>query len=282
MKSIPAWDEKTRSKYLHCKLDGHQLRLIKMNNGKVSAQTKGNKDITHQVRAYPWFSNFVRLVPTGTVLYGELWEPGSDRSAIKTALIQQRPTLMFTVFGISCAPISAPLDVCEVQVVSWGLTYATWESFGVLPPDRRIQIMSETEMASPDLEGFILLNGNLDFVGKWKPVRTIDCVIIEGKDSDDNSKYVGMVGSLRVGVNYGDQIIEIATAGGMTEEMRDWATDHRDQLPGKVVEISYQTVGSKGRLLHPRFKEMREDKSGDECTLQQDPRLFKYWSKGHE
>jgi len=129
-------------------------------------------------------------------------------------------------------------------------------------------------------EGWMLKSGNLTGWKKVKKENTIDCFIagyIPGK-----GKYYGKVGSLICCVyNAAGAAMQIATAGGFNDEIRDWLTEqfksNKDELIGQVIEIQYQFVATQGRLRHPRFKNWRDDKLAEECLTSQDEELVKYW-----
>lgn len=129
-------------------------------------------------------------------------------------------------------------------------------------------------------EGFMLKHSNLTGWKKVKKESTIDCFItgyVPGK-----GKYFGKVGSLTCCVyNREGKQIQIATAGGFNDEIRDWLTEqfeHNIQdILGQVIELQYQFVATQGRLRHPRFKNWRDDKLMKDCTTDQDEELVKHW-----
>lgn len=136
------------------------------------------------------------------------------------------------------------------------------------------------------IEGCMLKDSNLLGWKKVKKENTIDCFPIGFIPG--NGKYRGKVGSLRCAVYNSEspaKLIEIATAGGFNDAIRDWITNcfferlglTKEVILNQVIEVSYQLVGTKGRLRHPRFKNWREDKLPEECLTDQHPDLERYW-----
>lgn len=61
-------------------------------------------------------------------------------------------------------------------------------------------------------------------------------------------------------------ILEVGDCGGFTEEMRSYLTDNQDDLIGTVIEVKGHEVLKTGKIRHPRFIRMREDKGAYQCT----------------
>lgn len=60
-------------------------------------------------------------------------------------------------------------------------------------------------------------------------------------------------------------ILEVGDCGGFTEEMRSYITEHQDDLIGTVIEVKGHEVLKTGKIRHPRFIRMREDKGAYQC-----------------
>lgn len=227
--------------FCHHKLDGHQVMLEAHH-----AFTKNYIDL----RADLVFLSLPQ-VPQGMTVCGELWIPGEKASAVKTAIKEQDKRLKFSAWAVQGLPVALHLDDVQHWCKRLGFDFAPW--------------WHETPAELPvDAEGYVFKNGNLLDVVKWKPVRTIDAVVtglVPGK-----GQHAGKVGALLVSI----EGREIASVGGMTLEERDAMGD--DSV-GRVVEVAYQYVGSKGRLRHPRFIRFRDDKDPDQCLLSQDLEL---------
>ena len=61
-------------------------------------------------------------------------------------------------------------------------------------------------------------------------------------------------------------ILEVGDCGGFTEELRAYLTDNQDDLIGTVIEVKAHEVLKTGKLRHPRFIRMRDDKDSYQCT----------------
>lgn len=66
----------------------------------------------------------------------------------------------------------------------------------------------------------------------------------------------------------GNLYLEIGDCGGIDEETREYMTQNRSQLIGKVIEVGCNDVIKKtGKLRHPRFLRFRPDKNNIDCTF---------------
>jgi hypothetical protein len=231
-------------KYAHAKLDGHSLTLE-----PAFAWTKSFINIKPQLE-------FMELpqVPYGMKVHGELWAPGVKASSIKTLIKEQADELMFTAWAVEGIDPATPLE----KVLRWCDTH----TFEYAPFWR----YEERPTALPEYaEGWVFKDGNMLNVVKWKPVKTIDLVVL-GIQPGKPGKYFGKVGALIVGI--GDRVI--ANVSGMSDAERD---EMSEADVGKVVEVEYQYVGSGGKLRHPVFVRFRDDKLPSQCLLSQDPDL---------
>jgi len=256
--------------YVQAKRDGVAVRVDRTELGGLSVHTRRPTNITDSF--YPGVFDFVGV---GETLFGELWLPGSPASAVKSDLT----ACSFEAWGVvtNRLDLASPLhDVqswCDSRVVPH-CPWFTWES-------------SDSPSVAdlpPDVEGWVLKEG-ADWY-KVKPAPTVDCVVTGV--TGGVGKYAGLVGCLHVGV-YKDsrsdysvlcdfitaerdrgpdmQLVEVARVSGMDDEQRAEMT--RTSPIGRVCEVAYQYVGSRGRLRHPRFIRWRDDKSAQECTHDQ-------------
>jgi hypothetical protein len=103
------------------------------------------------------------------------------------------------------------------------------------------------------IEGWVLKELPWGEMYKLKPVKTTDLVVIGVQHG--KGKYSGMCGALICADVDGK---EMCRCSGMTDEVRQsidasWV--------GKIVEVAYGSIGSNGRLIFPRFIQVRDDKS---------------------
>ena len=253
----------------HAKLDGHYTRIVKDSCGLVTAFTSRPVDITEKVKHL--LGNVARNVPCGTVLLGELHAPGYFASSVKTLLNESNEALRITYFAIESWAADFSLEGLHSMFELWGLPFAT---YGLLT-SRWLPEELLTRARENGWEGMVLKDGNTLNWWKLKEERTIDAVVTGITDGD--GKYLGLIGSLRCSVYGSDnKLHEIANASGFTDFERMAFTEHEPL--GQVVKLRYQYVGSKGRLRHPAFKRLRDNKLPQECATDQDVTLQEYWN----
>jgi ATP-dependent DNA ligase len=253
------WRDGIRCRYAHAKLDGIFLRVT-----SERVETSLPTDITRHAPMIPGLAGVD--LPTDVTVLGELYCPGRPASEVKSCLARERHLeLQFSAFAIETHPEDLELDRVDWWCRRWGMALAPWITLpGYVEPSLLGYVV-------PDQEGWVLKNGNLGEWYKWKPVMTCDCVVTGSEDG--NGKYLGLLGALRLAVyDATGQLVEVARASGMSDAERVQMTedDLTGRLVGRVCEVSFQYVGSKGRLRHPRFVRWRDDeKRPEECTLEQ-------------
>ena len=61
-------------------------------------------------------------------------------------------------------------------------------------------------------------------------------------------------------------IMEVCECSGYTDEQREYFTEHIEELLGSVIEVKANGVmKDSGRMRHPRFLRLREDKAPEQC-----------------
>ena len=64
------------------------------------------------------------------------------------------------------------------------------------------------------------------------------------------------------------RVIEVGECSGFDEETREYLTEHKAEMIGKVIEVKANEIfKDTGKLRHPRFLRFRPDKSNLECTF---------------
>lgn len=262
-------------RYAHYKRDGHFTTVQRFE--RVTVWSAKPEDITAKMAAFPMFKDFERL-PFGTVIIGELWLPGARAEGIKTAINDRHPNLTFSAFAITksldftgASLTNLPLRDCAHYLRKYDLPFVQW-----------IDLYAESKSVSaiineplpPDTEGHVFKNANLSEWVKWKPRKTVDLIITGFEDG--TGKFAGKVGSIKCSTIEG---YEVANVSGMTDTQRDWITANQIELLGAVCEVEYQCVGAQGRLRHPSFVAIRDDKQSERCGIEQDIELQSHWSK---
>lgn len=277
-------------RYAHAKLDGIRLKiqreLLGEGRGPVQFITSNGIDIERQLITQEWWPEVVERFPRGEmniIVDAELTsEHGFEY--IKTALANGE-RLKLEPFATTALEPSAPLD----DVSAW-----MWDHFRLsIPPYfDRVNYDSDDEdfdhrnddawlkmldhhAIHNGFEGWVFKDGNYLNWLKRKPVMTIDLIVKGAKDG--NNANIGLLGSLELMTTEGHVV---CNCSGMTHDQRldltnMWA---KKDLFGRIIEVAYDRVSSKGRLRFPRFKRIRDDKIASECGVNQDPELARYWS----
>ena len=249
------------ARWAHLKLDGHRVWIHK---GVASTYTPTVLDLS-------FCKDMEDYSPEDdTFFYDcELVVAGKKASYIKTAIKEKDPNLEIYCFSIWQPDMGwDTMNVIEMNQTLFEMNKKWIPAYPMpmtdLPPTYN----------NHAVEGVVYKSGNRVGWYKWKETKTIDLIVrgtIDGKNSN-----LGLVGALRCVTTEG---YEVARCSGMTQAERAEISylDVSDKLNGRIVEVSYQYIGEKGRLRHPQFVRFRDDKTADECGLDQDPELEAYW-----
>lgn len=204
----------------------------------------------------------------------------ASRSDVITALKDQSVTLHYIAFAVPFFKghdlRALPLSSAQAKAEEMGFKFAPWDhvDFDEVPPVSSVEgIRSRLveQAQQKGIEGWVLKGGGQ--YGKWykvKPEPTVEgfvTAVVPGQ-----GKYNNQVGAIVVSVyDHDNEQVEVASCSGMTDEERQHMTivHKQGRLLGRVVEVKYQHVGAKGRLIHPRFHRWREDKSAGQCSIVQ-------------
>lgn len=129
---------------------------------------------------------------------------------------------------------------------------------------------------------------------KVKKFITEDCIILgftdaeveyTGKDVDNweykidgkpvtKFHYNAWIGAVRFGqYDKNGRLVEVGQCSGMTEEVRKYMSEHKEELIGKVIEVKgMERIGKTLAIRHPEFKCFRPDKNPDECIIVYEPK----------
>lgn len=245
------------------KVDGHRLTIFCQDDGRLVAFGRDRRphlEMNERLSCLQWFRNLD--LPSHSSLDGELYAPDRPASAVKTAIIDG--TAKFVAFAIPWWDGASwkDFDLVVVQM------FARERGIPFLFVERRMGVdVTKEALAESALragyEGWVLKNGHYDEWYKVKRVQTVDCVVTGFVDGE--GKYLGNTGAIRASVWRDGELVEIARVSGMSDDVRDMIDERADL--GRVVEVAYQELGSRGRLRHPRFVRWRNDKPAKECIL---------------
>lgn len=228
-------------RYAHYKRDG--MRVVCA--GDCVFTTRGH-DIANQL------PDVMRTSYYGYVVDAELYVPGCGREAVKTALANDPASLRLSVFA--CTAINYLYDLPQ-WCVDNGLTCETV-----------LDITEQRLLNSTTHDGFVLKSHTM--YGHWlkeKSRLTADLVVTGWRPG--KGQHTGRLGALECADVTGRFV---CAAGAMDIPMRIALTEmaKNGTLVGKVVEIAYERVGSRGGLQHPRFVALRDDKEvGDASRI---------------
>ena len=263
--SVPKWNGQDCD-FMLMKRDGHQLTIERSSTGRIRCTTRTPTDITYKI---PWvWKPLLQRMPLDCTLVGELWLPGHAHSAVKTAIKESNESLRWDAFAILTEAADMRQDLVEEWLTARGLPHISYQRTTWQDDLERFMVQAEHDFI--DCEGWVLKDTNMSRMFKWKPECTMD-LIVKGT-IDGKGKYLGQLGALVLETEEG---YEVANVSGMSDEQRlDMSID---DPTGKVVEVRYQSIGTKGRLRHPAFKRFRPDKQPGDCSAWQDDRLITYW-----
>ena len=270
------------------KLDGFRVTAYLGEHNKVQMYGKDHRPHLEFLSRFPrlkktLFYRRLLTMPPYSSVDAEIIVPNGTSSDVATAL--RDPSI-----PIDAITFAIPMYKGEMQpdkdlgwankiASSHGLLFARWFSCAALRQELRFTLCDSDETIRELLvdkavdmgyEGFVLKQTQYKGWYKVKKNQMIDCIItgiVEGK-----GKFAGQIGALVVSVSHPYQgLITVANVSGMTDAERLELTKlwDKNKLSGKVVEVKYQEVGSRGRLRHPRFSRMRSDKPAKDCTADQ-------------
>jgi hypothetical protein len=227
-------------RFAHYKRDG--MRVV-CANGCIFT-TRGH-DIAEQL------PDNIRTSYYGTIVDAELYVPGQGREAVKTALASDPSTLRLSVFATTA--------------VHYLLELPQWCYEHGLECETFLDIREQRLLNSTTHDGFVLKSHSM--YGHWlkeKPRMTVDLVVTGVRPG--KGQHTGRIGALECADATGRFV---CAAGAMDIPMRIALTEmaKNGTLIGRVVEIAYERVGSRGGLQHPRFIALRDDKEVQHASI---------------
>ena len=121
-------------------------------------------------------------------------------------------------------------------------------------------------------EGLMAKHISEVYAQSWTKIKesfTVDA-FVSGIEKGQG-KYAGQIGALVLSVYKGTQVVEIGKASGMTDAERKMFTKLaiENKIKNLTVEVKANEVTKNGKLRHPRYLRLRDDKLAIECTFDQ-------------
>lgn len=209
-------------------------------------------------------------LPPGTVVDGELIHPdgwGGVQSAMTTSGAHapgaRSAALTLVVFDV------LQINGRDVRALPWEnrhqlLEMVDWPAHTCMAPSGPATEGAHVRMLDLGMEGSVIkLRDSRYESGRrsrsWQKLKAIaseDCRIVGFEDGKGGR--TGEIGAIVVELPSGVR----TTASGMTDKVRaDMLANWSTKYLGQVVEIAHNGEMSSGKLRHPRFKRMRDDRS---------------------
>lgn len=101
---------------------------------------------------------------------------------------------------------------------------------------------------------------------KLKATDTVDVIVTGFKPGKPGSwiEQAGMIGAIEFAQRADDGTMIQGACSGMSAALRRTITDNAADMVGTVIEVSYMTRMPGGKLRHPQFQRIREDKTAAE------------------
>lgn len=245
-------------RFVQVKLNGYYCEVYRGNSSaEVYFKSRG-ENLFSKLPAV--ISAAILRLPAGTILRAELYAPGVPATSVPAMLRDGDARLMLTVFevpSLATREFDEPMRVVAAAGLPFVEFYRQTDR-----PRRYSEDLLEDASEKLGAEGFVLKNYHGEDGYKYKPIRTVDAVVVGFKTSK-SATFAGGIQSLDAAI---DGRVIASVCSGLSSEIRfaDPAS-----LMGKVMEIEYQAIAAKGRLQHPRFVRFRNDKTAAMCNFNQ-------------
>lgn len=218
----------------------------------------------------PIEAKFKKLLPPGTTLDGEIIHPdgwGGVQGAMTRDNSTERDRLTLVVFDV--------LEINQTNTRSLGwqdrrdlLEIIQWpEPTLYLSPVMEPTLANYELLLEQGMEGAMLKHTGVGYVSgrnagwrKLKATDTVDATCVGFQAGE--GEFSELVGAMKVKLPNGVE----TTVSGMTMDVRKAMTADPVSYLFKTVEIKHNGELDSGKVRHPRFVRMREDRDSDEAT----------------
>lgn len=258
-----------RTKYKQWKFNGHRFTVYKQQDGKLvgfEREIRPDREMTRlrpKIIEYDWWKALELISPLSSV-DGELYVIHGNAGDAAHAIAECLPTLEFMPFAV---PWWKNQDVKLWSLEQTQVRLKAYTGLKLAPFFTPME-HDDFELLCKDavdlgIEGWVLKNYNYEEWWKVKEVQEMDAIITRLKWSESD-RYIGTIASVIVSVYINNELVEIANIPGSSfDDETRWAIDEKDV--GRVIEVGYQELGNKKRLIHSRFLRWRDDKPAKEC-----------------
>jgi len=249
--------------YLEPKLDGQFFRLIVNSPQDVCAHGHTVSTTTGEYTYLPEalaqrLNGDLGLLPKGTIVEGELVWPEHEAAEVITAIKQFPHKLRFMPF--TC-PMWAGEDLSAKLYLQGrarvGSNFPLPDCYVAQPKPSLEQLAAIHHHYWPAAEGIVLKQYWYANWWKWKPVQTVDLVVM--------GFTVGTAGKWDRRPNAMVLATGAGTPAGRCGNMNDVARCEIPQHVGEVVEVAFDKITVDNKLRFPRFVRWRPDKEANEC-----------------
>lgn len=257
MKELKNPSDVEQYRFAQLKRDGFYVAVSKNDAGLVQYVSKNGNPL--RLMHLPVHGGLVVNMPRNALLICELWKPGEPASYISSGIASSDPDMILECHGVANG-VNHMAPLCEAA------TFARRCSINFVPYyDRRNSPLSmgrwygleDVDLKAHDCEGLVLKNRQYGDEVKWKPKHVRDLAIVDA--TAGKGKFEGLIGALVCATRDGTVV---ANVSGMTDSVRAALTvaHENGQLVGRIAEVEFQYVASRGKLRHPVFLRLRDDK----------------------
>lgn len=276
-----------RKVHVERKENGHRRILYKDEAGKMHAYGKrfssvtfSREDVWASISRSKHIAYLERNLRPGDAVDGEVFVPGCTATDVPSYLKRAPDMVIFHAFGLLFRDHGVckwNANDCAAELLGMGFTMpkAYAQEGAWLWLDRMQKSLAEGNRDFAKWcdevghEGLVLKYSSWGPMFKMKARRTYDCVVMGATDANEGvtGKFLGQIGALICGQYKDGKLVEVARASGMNDEARLEFTKLRAEgrLNGIVVELEAQERTKYGKLQHPQFVRVRDDKNAEDC-----------------